>query len=67
MKTTYIETFVDNKKILGSDLTSICKNIDTQRKLKNAINKHLRKLKALENIHECIKGNFEIRYYSVYN
>ena len=66
MKITYIDTFINDEQILGSDVSSVYKNLDTQRKLTNAIKKHLAKLSKLKNIHPRLKGNFTIKYSSIY-
>jgi len=66
MKTTFIETYANGVQLLGSDFSSVCRNIDTQRKLNNAINRHLVKLNSLKGIHPVLKGNFEIKYNSIY-
>lgn len=67
MKTTYIQTYVNNEQLLGSDMTSVYRDLTTQRKLDNAIKKHIKRLDGLKGVHPVLKGSYQIRYESVYN
>lgn len=66
MKITYIETHVNGRQMLGSDFTSVCRNLDTPRKLNNAIQRHVKKLDNLKILHPELKGNYQVKYNSVY-
>ena len=67
MKITYIETFfIDGEQLLGSDGTSVCKELITQRKLDNAIQKHKKKISKLTEIHPRLKKGYTIKYNSIY-
>ena len=66
MKITYFDTFIGNEQLLGSDFTSIYRNLDTQRKIDNAMKKHILKLSTKTNIHPRLKGNYTIKYNSIY-
>ena len=66
MKITYIETHINGQQRLGSDFTSVCRNLDTPRKLNNAIQRHVKKLQTLTSIHPDLKSNYQIKYTSIY-
>lgn len=68
MKVTYIETWVNGVQKLGSDFTSVYRDLITQRKLDNAIKKHIKKLESLKSIHpDLLKGNnTQLKYTSTY-
>lgn len=58
--TTYIETFQDGKKLLGSDFTVIVRNA-TPRKIANAKNNLESYLKRLVNIKPYLSAGWEIK------
>ncbi len=65
MKITTFETFrEDGTKILGNDCVSEVKDMNTNRKLENAIARHFAKLKKLEDVHPELKGNIKVKYTS---
>lgn len=66
MKITYIETYVNGVQRLGSDFTSVRRELTTQRKLDNAIKAHVKKLDNLSAIYPDLKGNYQIKYNSIY-
>jgi hypothetical protein len=66
MKTTFIETWQDGVQLLGSDMTSICKDITTKKKLDNAIKSHVERLKQHTSIHPNLSRNYQLKYHSVY-
>lgn len=66
MKTTFIETYVDGIQKLGSDFTSVCHNLNTTKRLDNAIKKHIDRMNLLKIVHPELKGNYQIKYNSIY-
>ena len=66
MKITFIQTFQNGAQLLGSDMTTVVHNCDTARKLGNAINRHIKRLQLLEDIHPNLKSNYTIKYFSEY-
>jgi len=67
MKTTFFQTYQENNQLLGSDFTTIVTNCNTQRKLDNAIARHIKKINSLITIKPFLKGGFQVRYFSQYN
>ena len=59
MKTTIFQTFKDDKNL---NCESIFKNLTTQKKLDNALKKHIEKTKLAG-----IIGNYDVKYESFYN
>lgn len=57
----FIETYQDGKQLLGSDFTSIVRDCKTGRKLKNAIARHHRRVKALISIKPFLLNGYEIK------
>lgn len=66
MKITVFETYHNNILQVGGDFTTTVRNCDTQRRLDNAIKKHFEKLNSQKDNYHFLKGNYKVKYNSIY-
>lgn len=65
MKITYFETWQNGQQRLGTDFSNVFYNLDTERKLKNALKKHINRIEALRSIYKNL-NNYVVKYHSIY-